>query len=328
MNYAQALADGLRTALGVPAAAYALVAVGLNLQFGYAGLINVGQVGFMLVGAYGTAITVDAGASLPVGFVVGLLAAVVFGVVLGLSTLRLRAEYLAIVTLAAAEMLRLLVRAQALEGLTGGVFGIRGFADDFFAWNPIRVGRYGIGDVAFSQRTLWVVIVGWSLVGFCGLGTWLLVRSPWGRVLQAIHDDEDLARSLGKHVFAAKMQTLVIGGVIGALGGIVLSLDAQFVEPDFWVLAITTYAFTALVLGGSGTVLGPVLGSMMFWFILGASDTLLRQGLADSFLGDALSPNDAGPIRFAAVGLALMLLIVWRPQGVLGSRASQVLDEP
>lgn len=327
MNLAQGIADGLRTALGVPAAAYALVAIGLNLQFGYAGLINVGQVGFMLVGAYGTAMTVHAGAPLPVGLGVGLLAAAVFGVILGLSTLRLRAEYLAIVTLAAAEMLRLVVRARALEGATGGVFGIGGFANDFFAWNPIPVGRYGVGDVAFSQRNLWIVSVGWSLVGLCALGTWLLVRSPWGRVLRAIHDDEDMARSLGKHVFAAKMQSLVIGGVIGALGGIVLSLDAQFVEPDFWVLAVTTYAFTAMVLGGTGTVLGPVLGSMILWFVLGASDTLLRQGLENSFLGTALSPNDTGPIRFAAVGLALVVLLVRRPQGVLGSREQLSLDD-
>lgn len=326
MNPVQALADGLRTALGVPAAAYALVAIGLNLQFGYAGLINVGQVGFMLLGAYGTAISVDAGASLPVGFAVGLVAASAFGLVLGLTAIRLRAEYLAIVTLAAAEILRLLVRAQPLEGLTGGVFGIREFANDFFAWNPIPVGRYGIGDVAFSQRTLWIAVVGWALVGLCALAVWLLVRSPWGRVVRAIHDDEDLARSLGKHVFAAKLQSLVIGGVIGALGGIVLSVDAQFVEPDFWILAVTTYAFTAMVLGGSGTVVGPVLGSAIFWFVLGASDTLLRQGLEHSFFS-SLSPNDAGPIRFAAVGLVLVLLLVWRPQGLVGRRDQMVTGE-
>ena len=136
-----------------------------------------------------------------------------------------------------------------------------------------------------------------------------------------MRDDEDLARSLGKNVTRLKLQSLVVGGVIGALGGILLVFDTQFVDPDFWVLTVTTYAFTAMVLGGRGTVLGPVVGSMVFWFVIQATDTLLRQALADSFLGSTLSPNDAGPIRLALVGLAFMLLMVFRPDGVLPRRA-------
>ena len=320
MSLTTALLDGLRSALGIPAIAYALAATGLNLQFGYGGLINVGQVGFLLVGAYGTAISVDQGASLLVGVGVGITAAVLLGVVLGLSTVRLRADYLAVLTLATAEILRLTVRARPLTGTTGGVFGIEGFADGFYDANPIPVGRYGIGGLTFNQRNLWLILVGWAIVAAATAVVWLLVRSPWGRALRAVRDDEDLARSLGKNATRLKLQSLVVGGVIGALGGILLVFDTQFVDPDFWVLTVTTYAFTAMVLGGRGTVLGPVVGSMVFWFVIQATDTLLRQALADSFLGSTLSPNDAGPIRLALVGLAFMLLMVFRPDGVLPRR--------
>lgn len=322
MNLLDALVDGLRAALGVPAAAYALAAVGLNLQFGYGGLINVGQVGFLLVGAYGTAITMDSGGSLLLGVTVGIAASVALGLVLGLSTLRLRADYLAIATLATAEILRTTVRARPLADLTGGVFGLNDFAGDFYDLNPIPVGRYGVGDLAFNQRNLWLILVAWTLVGLSCVVVWRLVDSPWGRALRSVRDDEDLARSLGKDVLGLKVQSFVVGGAIGALGGVVLAFDAQYVDPDFWVLTVTTYAFTALVLGGQGTVRGPVLGSMTFWFVIQASDTLLRQGLEDSVFGDAVTPNDAGPIRFAIVGLVLMVLMVFRPDGVFTRRSS------
>jgi neutral amino acid transport system permease protein len=315
VNLGRAIADGLRAGIGVPAIVFALAASGLNLQFGYAGLINVGQVGFLLVGAYGTAITVDAGAPLLVGVLVGIGAAVALGFVLGLSTLRLRADYLAIVTLASAEVLRLSVRSRLFEGTTGGVDGIRGFADSFYDWNPIPVGRYGVGDVAFSHRSLWLMLVGWSAVALTSLIVWRLVNSPWGRAVAAVREDEDVARSLGKDVFVIKVQCLVLGGSIGALGGILLAIDSQYVEPDFWVLALTTYAFTAVVLGGKGTVLGPVVGAMVLWFLLQGADSVLRQWLEDGILDGRLGPNDASPIRFAAVGLALMLLMAFRGRG-------------
>jgi neutral amino acid transport system permease protein len=318
VNLLQAVVDGLRAGLGVPAAAYALAATGLNLQFGYGGLINVGQVGFLLVGAYGSAMALDAGAPLVIGVAVGVGASIVLALVLGLSTLRLRADYLAIVTLAAAEILRLGVRSRPLEGLTGGVFGITGFADPFYDLNPIPVGRYGLGDLAFNHRSLWLIVVSWSLVALSTAVVWRLVHSPWGRVLQAVRDDEDLARALGKNAFRFKVQSFVVGGAIGSLGGIALAFDAQFVDPDFWVLTLTTYAFTVVVLGGKGTIRGPVVGSIVFWFVVQATDTLLRQALEQTAFDAWLSPEDAGPIRFALVGLALILIMVFRPDGVLG----------
>src|SRR5687768_12673896 len=127
MDFADVFFRAVRASIGVEAAAYALAAAGLNVHFGYTGLLNFGQVGFMLVGAYGTAITVDQGGPLWLGILVGLGSAVVLALLLGLPTLRLRADYLAIVTIAVAEILRLVVRTQwAADNLkTRGVFGIQ-----------------------------------------------------------------------------------------------------------------------------------------------------------------------------------------------------------
>jgi branched-chain amino acid transport system permease protein len=320
VNVGDIVFPAIRAAIGVPAAAYALSALGLNVHFGYTGLSNFGQVGFMLVGAYGTAITVDHGGPLWLGILVGIGAAVVLGLLLGLPTLRLRADYLAIVTIATAEILRLLTRTRRLSGLTKGVFGIQRFANDFYRINPIPDGRYGIGQISFSARNLWVILVGWGLVGLVSLLLYLLVGSPWGRVLKSIREDEDAARSLGKSVFAYKLQSLVLGGVFGALAGILLAIDTQSVNPDTYLAVVTFFAYTVLVLGGPAKVLGPVLGAVVFWFLLQLTDGILREGFN-------MSGGDVGAIRFAMVGLGLMLLMIFRPQGIVGTREGAVLDD-
>jgi neutral amino acid transport system permease protein len=321
------LLDALRAAVGVPAAAYALAAVGLNVHFGYTGLLNFGQVAFMMMGAYGTAVTVNEGGPLWLGLLVGVGLAVALGLLLGVPTLRLRADYLAIVTIATAEILRYVIRSNALEGLTGGVFGIQQFADPFYAINPIPPGRYGICSFNFSHRQLWVILVGWLAVALCLLLLTLLLRSPWGRVLKAIREDEDAARSLGKNVFAYKIQSLVLGGVIGSLAGMLLAIDTQAVNPDTFISILTFFAYTVLILGGPGRILAPVVGAVLFWFLLQLTDGLLRGALEAGWLGQALEGSDVAAIRFALVGLALILLMVFRPQGLLGSRKELLTDE-
>jgi branched-chain amino acid transport system permease protein len=146
-------------------------------------------------------------------------------------------------------------------------------------------------------------------------------------VLRAIREDEDAARSLGKNVFLFKIQSLVVGGSIGALAGILLAVDAQFTNAEFWQSIFTFFVFTVLILGGVGRVIGPIVGSMVFWFLLQGTDTVLQQALADSFFGSKLGPTEAGPIRFALVGLALMLLMIFRPQGLFGNRAETLIEE-
>jgi neutral amino acid transport system permease protein len=327
VDFGQAFTDGFRAALGIPAAAFALAAIGLNLQYGFTGILNFGQVGFLLVGAYGTAISADSGVPLWGAVLIGILCAVALGLLLGIPTLRLRSDYLAIVTISAAEILRIGAGSRQLEGLTGGAFGIGGFANSFFELNPIPPGRYGIGDVSFDHRALWIMSVAWTCVALASVLVWLVARSPYGRVLRSIREDEDAARSLGKNAFGMKLQSLVLGGVLGAVGGIVIAIDAQFTNTDYWRSALTFFAYTVLIIGGVGSVVGPVVGSMLFWFLYQAFDTVLRQAITEGAFGDALTPTDTGPIRVAFVGLALILLMVFRPQGIFGNRAESMVDD-
>lgn len=330
MDWTRILSDGVRSGLGMNAAVYALAAIGLNLQYGYTGLWNFGQAGFLLVGGYGTAIAVHSwGFGLGWGVLVGVAASVALGLVLGLPTLRLRADYLAIVTISAAEILRIVVNSTSVQSVTGGPQGIGRFANAFYDNNPIPRGRYGIGDVTFTHRDLWVMSVTWVIVALASTLMFLLVRSPWGRVVRAIREDEDAVRALGKNVFAYKMQSLVIGGALGGLAGIMLVIDRQFVEPNNFPSAITFFAYAALILGGTARILGPILGAIAFWFLIEGTQSFLTQAVSHDFLGadHVLNPTQVGPIRFALVGLLIMLLVIFRPQGFLGSRTEVMLGD-
>lgn len=330
MNWTRIFSDGMRSALGMNAAVYALAAIGLNLQYGYTGLWNFGQAGFLLVGGYGTAIAVHSwGFGLGWGVLVGVAAAVALGLVLGIPTLRLRADYLAIVTISAAEILRIVVNSTSVQSVTGGPQGIPGFANSFYDHNPIPTGRYGIGAVTFTHRDLWVISVTWAIVALASILVMLLVHSPWGRVVRAIREDEDAVRALGKNVFSYKMQSLVLGGALGGIAGIMLVIDRQFVEPNNFPSAITFFAYAALILGGTARILGPILGAMAFWFLIEGTQSFLTQAVSHNFvgIGNVLTTTQVGPIRFAIVGLLIMLLVIFRPQGFLGSRTEVMLGD-
>ena len=322
MDWASVLIDGILATIGPITAAYAISAIGLNLQFGYAGLLNFGHVAFMLVGAYGTAITVDLGGPLWLGIIVGILAAALLGLLLGLPTLRLRADYLAITTIAAAEVIRLLVRSSWAQPLTNGVFGIQGFADSFFSLNPFPPAQlYGIGSLVVTGRKLWVMLVGWALVALLALLVRRLIKSPWGRVLKAIREDEDATTSLGKNVFAYKLQALMIGGAIAGIAGILLAVEQQNVTPDAYLPKITFILYVIVILGGAGTILGPVVGAVVFQFLFFTIDALMANAQANiGWVGDVLTPAAAGQIKLVLVGVGMMVLMIFRPQGILGEQ--------
>jgi neutral amino acid transport system permease protein len=328
VDFSVIVSDALRSGIGPIAAIYALAAMGLNLHFGYTGLLNFGQVGFMLVGGYGLAITVSTwGGPMWLGVFAGLGCAIVLALLLGLPTLRLRADYLAITTIAAGETLRLFYRSSWAEPVTGGVYGLQRFAGDFYDLSPVPRGSYGLWLVEFSARDLWVMVVGWSLVVLVGILLALLVHSPWGRVVKSIREDETAARSLGKNVYAYKMQSLVLGGLIGGAAGMMQATQVQSVNPDSFDPAVTFFLYTLLVLGGAGRILGPVVGSVLFWFVLTFLDSALRQAIGAGYISSELiSTSEVGAVRFALVGVALILLIVFRPQGLLGSRKEMMLS--
>jgi ABC-type branched-subunit amino acid transport system permease subunit len=380
----------MREAVSPQTAAVAIAVIGLNIHFGYTGLLNIGQSAFMLLGAYGFAVTIKEGHSMLLGVVVGLLLAFLFALVLGVPTLQLRGDYLAIVTISAAEIVRYVGRSVGYEGLfnlTGGAQGIPGsqyrgpFTDlSFFGsgnttllefnytdvaggstlvrvigwaivigliWLLVRVarGRAGLTGTArglamtglivltillvfflapvpnqnTGVRGWWFSVTAWAITGLSLLLVLGLTRSPWGRALRGVREDEDAMRSLGKNVFAIKMQALVIGGLFGAIGGMVYVLPAT-VQPDSMGRSITFFAYTALLLGGAATIWGPVLGSLLFFvgrvFIIAASSTYLS---SEKYL-NIMSGQQTAQFAFIVVGVALMLLVIFRPQGILGDK--------
>ena len=334
MDWNSILSNAFRSGISQQAIIFALAAIGLNLHFGYTGLLNFGQVAFMAVGAYGVGITTDTlGAPLWVGIIVGLLAGVVLGILLGLPTLRLRADYLAIVTIAVGEIIRLIVRAATLSDVTGGSNGINGFANSFQDWNPLNnTATYGFRlfdriNLEFSGADIWELAVGWTLVLLSVLLVWKLVNSPWGRVLKSIREDEDAATALGKNVFRFKMQSLILGGAFGTLAGIFYAIQQNSVQPDNYATQQTFFALTAAILGGLARVWGPVVGAMLFWVILSFTENVLIELIENDIMPDWLmTRSQVGPVRFMLVGLTLMLLMIFRPQGIFGDKREIAID--
>lgn len=327
MDWGTILVVSLESVVGSTTIVYALAAIGLNVHFGYTGLLNFGQSAFLAVAAYGLAMGVATfGLPFWLGVGVGLVGAVVLALLLGIPTLRLRADYLAIVTIAAAEIVRLLLRSVSLREWTGGSDGLQAFSDGFYRVNPFG-SDLSIGPLRFSAGEQWVMVVGWTLVLGCCLVVSLLMRSPWGRVLKGIREDEDAVRSLGKNVLSYKIQSLVLGGVVGCLGGFMFAVSRAAVQPDTYGTELTFFAYTIVVLGGAARVLGPVVGAALFWLLLVAVGATL-----DELVGNKVIPawlmdtNQAGSVRFMLVGLGLVLLLVYRPQGIFGDRREVMLD--
>lgn len=300
-------------------AAYALAALGLAIHFGYTGLLNFGQAGFMALGAYGYAIsTLSFGFPVWASVLVGIGASVIFALILGIPTLRLRADYLAIVTIAAAEILRLIFTTNTFDAITGSASGLQGYKDGFAALNPIPPGTYGFGPFTYNAYDWWIRIVGWTLVVIFALLTWLLMRSPWGRVIKGIREDEDAVRALGKNVYSYKMQSLIIGGVYGTLAGMIFIMP-RAVVPANYQTSLTFFIYAILLLGGAATILGPVVGSMIFWVLLSFFSGFIARAVEAGWF-PFMTQVQAGQLRFILVGVAIMLLVVFRPQGIFGNK--------
>jgi branched-chain amino acid transport system permease protein len=315
-------AIGINTASAIFAPttiAYALAALGLAMHFGFAGLLNFGIAGFLAIGGYGYAISVlTFGFPWWAGILVSMLGAILLALLLGIPTLRLRGDYLAIVTIAGAEIVRLLFLTTTFDEVTGSADGLSGYHASFRAGNPIPEGEYGIGAFTYNEVDTWVRTFGLGLLILVALVLWLLMRSPWGRVIKGIREDEDAVRALGKNVFAYKMQALMIGGVFGALGGVVLALPSA-VNPMGYVTAQTFFIWTALLLGGAATIFGPILGAVIFW-ILQAFLTNFLPALVTSGAIDFVTSQQMATLRYVIVGIGLMLIVVFAPQGLLGNK--------
>jgi branched-chain amino acid transport system permease protein len=326
MDWGFIFSSSISSTVGIEAVVFCLAAIGINIQFGYTGLLNFGQGVFLAVAGYGLATMVTTfGAPFWIGILVGLVATVIVALLLGIPTLRLRADYLAIVTIAASEIVRLLLRSVAFKDTFGGSDGLQAFSDTFYNMNPFPIGEYGFGPFRYDERRLWVLLVGWGLVLLLSLMVFFLMRSPWGRVLKAIREDEDAVRSLGKNVYWFKMQSLILGGIAGAMGGYILALGRAAVSPDTYSTNLTFLAYTILILGGAARVMGPIVGTFIFWFIIQFSDNALTEAVNNDHI-NFLTTSEVAQVRFVLVGLALMLLMIYRPQGILGDRKEIALD--
>jgi len=332
VDWMKIIENTIRASVGVDAIYFAIAALGLNIHFGYTGMLNFGQAAFMACGSYGLGMTAQYfGVGLWWGIPIGIILVIILALIVGIPTLRLRADYLAIVTIATAEIVRLFVRSVKFNNIFGGTEGISNFSRQYRDLNPFDPSKtYGVRPFLYTGYSFFTIIIGWVLVGLFSLFVWQLMRSPWGRVIKGIREDEDAVRSLGKNVFYYKMQALIIGGILGMFAGMVLSLDRGSVQPDNYSRMVTFYILTALVLGGLAKVSGSVFGSVLFWFLFVLSDNILREVTRDGPLQiggrTIIQSNQVGAVNYMFVGIGLMLLIVFRPQGLFGNRQEMALD--
>lgn len=310
----------------VIAGIYGIFTLGLQLNIAYTGIMNFGQAGFMAIGAYSMVIAVtDLGLSFWLALPLSILITMFAGVLIGLPSLRLRADYFAIATIAFAELIRYI--AQNARGLTGGHRGTialetdtgRSYTSD---WNSVSdlisetlLDPVGLGGTDFYQLPL--VLVLWLVLGLLAVGLSRLLSTPWGRVLRAIREDEDAARALGKNTLSFKLQSLALGAGLGAIAGWFLALNLASFSHTSFLSEITFFGIAILVLGGMTSVAGVWIGSVIFWTVL--------EGLR--FLDIGLAADEIAALRFVLVGLALILLMATRPQGALGRREEMVLGD-
>jgi neutral amino acid transport system permease protein len=336
MDWSLILSNTFRQMVGTDAMYFAIAALGLNVQFGYTGLLNFGQAGFMAAGGYGLGMTAwYFGISLWWGIPIAIVYALILGLLMGIPTLRLRSDYLAIVTIAAAEIIRLVVRSVRFKKQFGGTDGIGEFAGPFReAGSNLGIeqgNKYGFWVFDYTGRQFWTLVVGWILVAIFGFVVYLLMRSPWGRVLKAIREDEDAVRSLGKNVYSYKMQSLLFGGVLGAFAGMMLALDRGNVQPDNYSRDLTFYVLTALVLGGLAKVSGSIVGPMLYWGAYVFIEGVLRGMTSDGPLQvggvTIIQSTQVGQVQLMMVGAGLIALMTFRPQGLFGNREEMAFDD-
>lgn len=288
---------------------FSLITLGLNLQWGLTGLFNVGVAGFVAIGAYTSALltTPDTvgrfgGFDMPilVGWLGAMAVAAIAAAITGVATLRLKSDYLAITTFGVAVVVQLV--ALNAQSLTGGPFGI-GFI-------PRPFGGLAATPLLFNFSNL-SVVAAVTLVTYLALEH--LARSPWGRVLKGLREDERAAISLGKSARFYRVQAFAVGGAIMGLAGAVQAHFIGFIAPDNYVPILTFQVWVMLIVGGSGSNKGAIAGSILVWGIWAGS------GALTSILFTPEQQARAASLQIVAIGVMLCVILLVRPNGILGN---------
>jgi branched-chain amino acid transport system permease protein len=324
--------EGILTNVGFYASIaiiFAVLALGFNLQWGYTGLFNAGIAGFYLVGAYTMAIAITApappiviggipvypghlgGYSLPLaaGVILAMLASGTVAAVIALPALRLRADYLAIATLAFASILQIF--ANNLQSVTGGAIGITGIP------KPIA---FQTADAPFLNA-ITIVGIGSAILLFLLFLLQFMAESPWGRVLRAVREDEEATMALGKNTFNYKLQAFALGGSLMGLAGALFAVTLGYVSPSSsFAPAVTFSVWVMVIVGGSGNNRGAIVGAFLIYGLEWLSVQLkdyVPIALAAGFLSIRFALIVIGFI--AAVSVGVLILLSWRkPTSVWG----------
>jgi branched-chain amino acid transport system permease protein len=294
-------------AMLVFAGIYALMALGLNVIWGLAGMVNLGLVGFFGFGAYASALltTKFFSVPMPVGWAAGALVAAAAGAIMAVIVARLRGDYLAIVTLGFAEVIRLVASNEIW--LTNGTDGISGIP------GPWR------GAVTPQQFNLIFLGIVWSAVALLFFLLARVSHSPFGRVLRAIREDEDVAAVAGKKVLWFKVRAFCLGAAVLGFAGALYAHYNAFIAPDNFAPLLTIYIVLALTAGGVGAMRGAVVGAL---FVV-----LLLEGTR--FIAQAIpgvTPVQKAALREGIIALTLILLLRFRPQGLIPERTRTKAD--
>jgi len=284
-------------AIAIITAIYVLLALGLNLQYGLTGLINFGHVGFFCVGAYTAALLSKHEVSPLLAFPVAALLTALAAWPLGVVSLRLREDYFAIVSLGFSEVVRLVATSE--RWLTNGVQGISGIP-------KLMDGLVPRAAEPVAVLTLLVAV---------NVGAILMMRrianSPFGRVIEAIRDNEEAVKSLGKDPAGFKMKVLMLGAALAGVAGAFYAHYISFISPEQFVPLVTFQIWMAIIMGGVGRVSGALVGTLILMFFLEGS-RFLRDIIP--FIPDV----EMASIRLGVVGLSIVLFTLYRPQGLMG----------
>jgi len=292
---------------------YGLMSLGLNVQWGLAGLFNAGIAGFFAIGAYTSAILTSpevagrvGGFGLPilVGWAGAMILSVALAWPIGRVCLRLRSDYLAIATIGVAEIIRLVARSE--DWLTGGVRGISGIP------RPFGELSYLASQWAYLAIVLTVVVMAYLMIE-------RQLNAPWGRMMRAIRDNEAAAAAMGKRVDKRRLEAFILGSALMGLAGALFvhfnrSITPEAIDP----MIVTFLVWIMLILGGSGNNRGALLGALLIWLIWSMSELLT----------DLLPTEIAIQAKYARmflIGLALQLVLRFRPEGILAERDPSTL---